>query len=506
MTNETLERPQFGPADLPLTREQLLQRRDWAMDAGNWRDDHTVPSEGEHYRYMWYWDSLKAVVINARRGRPDKSALELTTLQSFRDAATGFLPNKIFATATHKTWRDYPEAWNFNNNKIGSSYTQPPIEAWAAMETYRSFTQLGRQAEGLEFLRSVYGTAEPGNYTGLQGGYAYFTNHRQNSPEDPLTGITHPNETGRDSDEANKPWLAFADRVPNAKKEWLQMQKLGYDLGRLGRDPQGKRLDWIPSERLRERYWVNDVMMNALYVSNLRYLADIADLLGHSADANQHVERYAADSERYRQLAGQVEHEILTRMWDGRQGFFYNLDSRGKKIPVESISGLFPLLLENIDDRQLDSLLTKLEDPAWFAAPFPIPTHAAVSAFYDPEPDWFKRTFTPPWSGATWISPNQLLVEEGLVPRAAADGRQTERAMAIAGRIARQTLRLLAMNEKSMECYGAETGRGMRIENFMWTHLGLHFENYHAAAARLLTLMGASDVPERAQAARRGLL
>lgn len=494
MSMEKLPNPNFDLDDLPLTDEQLYERETWMMEEGNWRGDHSVPSAGGHYRYMWKWDSLKAVVINARRGDPERAATEMMTLEKYRDKQTGFIPNKIFATANHKTWRDYPEAWNFNNNKVGTSYTQPPIAAWAAMEAYKSFVKLGREDEGLQLLKDAYGTADEGNYTGLQGEYAYFINHRQNSPDDPLIGIVHPNETGRDSDEANKPWLTYSDKKGyDAKLEWLQMQKLGWDLGRLGRDPHKQRIDWIP-EQVREKYWVNDVMFNAMHVSNLRYLADIAGILSEKTDSAQKQEQYSADVTKYRGIASEVEKEILDRMWDAKEGFFYNLDQNGEKIPVDSITGLFPLLLENIGEKQATALIDKLEDSQWFATHYPIPTHAVRSKFYDPNPSGFKGTFTPQWSGTVWTSTNHLIVEEGLAPRAEVFANPeaktynrllAKRALENAEIIAEKTKELLAHSPKSMEYYSPTNGKGMRVEDFMWTNIGLHFEKSEAVREAL---------------------
>lgn len=477
MSAEGVFQPRFTEADLPLTDNQLRARETWMMTHGNWRDNHSVPSAGEHYRYMWKWDSTKAVVINARRDDPDRSATELATLLEYVDRQTGFMPNKIFATADGKTWRDYPEAWFFNNNKIGTSYSQPPLEAWAATETYESFVRTGRQHEGLEFLRAVYGTESNNDNTGLKGGYAYFAKHRQNSPDEHLIGIVHPNETGRDSDEANKPWLLDA-RYTDPRLEWLKMQKFGWDMGRLGRDSARQRVDWIP-EQVRDKYWVNDVMFNAMYASNLRHMGEIATLLYIHADTWNDDDLYAADAERYGLLADKVEAEILERMWDRDQGYFYNLDSRGNHIPVDSATGLFPLMLENIDPAKATALLDKLEDPRWFNTAYPIPTHAARSRFYSPDPEGFKNTFTPQWSGTVWADVNQI-IGEALGERAWAvadtDPVLSARLRGRAGIIAVKTQELLARSPKTMEYYSPNTGKGMRVADFMWTNLGLHFE------------------------------
>lgn len=462
----------FEKSDLPLTDKQLHERERWMMEEGNWRDDHSVPSAGEHYRYMWKWDSTKAVTINARRDDPDRAATELSTLLTFTDPNTGFIPNKIFATADKKTWRDYPEAWFFNNNKVGTSYSQPPLEAWAALETYESYTRAKRYHEGVDFLRDIYGSAESGDYTGLQGSYAYFINHRENSNSDPLIGIVHPNETGRDSDEANKPWIATN---PNTKFEWLRMQKFGFTMGRRGRDAENQRVDWIP-EQVRDEYWVNDVMFNSLHAHGLHKLADVADILHRHSGSQAESQRYRDDRDAYNQKALTIESAILDNMWDEETGFFYNLDSNGNKIPVESITGLFPLLLDSIDESRTTSLLEKLEDPSWFATEYPIPTHAATSKFYRPNPTGAKNAFTPQWSGPVWTDMNHLIAEEGLVARAEQHPNIRSRLLGRASIIASQTHKLLASNHRSMEYYSPENAVGMRVADFMWTNLGLHFE------------------------------
>lgn len=475
----------FPAYEPPLTDGQMESRETWMMTEGNWRGDHYAPSVGDHYRYQWKWDDLKGAAINAFRGDPDRASLVLHSLEGHRDPMTGFLPNKIFATQRHKTWRDYPEAWNFNNNRIGTSYTQPSLNAWAAMETYQSYAHQGREDEGLQFLASIYGSAEVGDYSGLQGEHAYFLLHRRNSPDDPLIGIVHPNETGRDSDEANKPWLVRAQaegRHISPRQEWLHMQKLGYRLGRLGRDPKHQRIDWIP-DKTRKEYWVNDVMFNVMHAHGMSTLAEIGSILARSTANTRLQDYYYENTNRFDGLAAEAEQAILERMWDPSTKFFYNLDRHGERIPVPSITGLFPLMLEGIAKRQTTALVDKLQDPKWFATPYPVPTHAVCSDFHDPEPSGFKNAFTPQWSGPVWLDMNHLIVEEGLVPRLL-DAIETNHANydpALAGRaldvglhIADKSRELLASSTAVWEYYGAESGQGNRVKHFMWSVIGRH--------------------------------
>jgi hypothetical protein len=103
---------------------------------------------------------------------------------------------------------------------------------------------------------------------------------------------------------------------------------------------------------------------------------------------------------------------------------------------------------------------------------------------------------TPPWSGPVWIDMNHILVEQGLVPiieKAKQDkyGKLSkiigEKALHIAGVIVEKTYELMAINEKSMECYASDDGKGLRIEDFTWSNLGLHFETYEALKRQIQT-------------------
>ena len=478
-------RSEFIPLDTPLTRDEMLKREDYMMDTGNWRGDHSVPSEGPHYRYLWLWDSSKAAGINARRGQPDKARIELQTLEKYRDPHTGFLANKLFATATGKTFRDYPEALYFNRPEIGSSYTQPPLQAWAAMETYKSYVKQNREEEGKKFLQEIYGTALPENHTGLQGQFAYLVNHRQNSEHDPLVGIIHPHETGRDSDRANKPEskTIFTKKPLGHHLEtarlWIEMEQFGHAMGKLGRDPEKKRIDWLP-EKVRGKYWINDVMFNALYVRDLTHMAKIGKIL-----EKPHDEIYY-----YNKLATKVENQILSKMWNQEKGFFYNLDKEGKQIPVDSITGLFPLMLPNISEEQLEALRSKLHDPTWFATTYRLPTHATRSEFYDPH---YTRKNAPPWEGEVWLDMNYFLVEEGLMMQherfsnPASESYNPQLAQKLtddAKPIVEATEKLLSINKDTYECYDPDTGKGYRVKNFMWSNLGLHFDNYRGATKK----------------------
>lgn len=476
---------QFTPTK-PVTEASMAmiaRRRDHVLETSNRRtvtkanpdgttSDFrvTVPSEFGHYDNLIFdWDTRFAVSMLARDGKPQAAAEELQFVMSFVDPDTGFLSNKIFIDKKRKRISPSSRIESFfaNDKKFGNSYTQPPIHAWAAMEVYESYARIGQEENGLEFLKQIYGT--PGDdgseYTGLQGAYAFFAKQRLNNQEQPLVGSIDPRETGRDTDHA----CDMDGKKIGILSTLIFMGKAS----KRGKDPEGKRKDWLP-EKMREKYWLNDVMVNALYVSNLRYLSDISTLLGKDKE-----------SKHYEGLAAEIETTMLSTMWRkdpdkvDPEGFFYNLNKDGDIIDVPSVTGLFPLLLKNIPVKQLNPLLDKLNDPTWFGTNYPVPSHPVASKYYRADN---KHRIAPPWDGPVWINLNHLLVEEGLVQQEkrfynVGNAEQGDRCRNAAKRIVDQTTKLQVMNSKTMEAYD-EDGQGIRVRGFMWSNL--RFEKFDA--------------------------
>jgi hypothetical protein len=500
----------FEKIDPPLILSTMLHRERWMMDEANIREDEEhlsySPSEGDHYDgWEFKWDGDTSEWLNAQLGNPDRARKQLRTREKFRDKNTGYMANKfrVSENNTGKSSYSWPES-TFYNTPDQSSYTQPSLMGWAVKETYTAFREQGRYDEAAELLEEIYGTATEGNFTGLRGECAYFLNHRRTSPDNPLIFKVHPNETGRDYDSS----LGFSgvDIIPGKSKRvtalktaarWARMQHFGYRMGQKGRDPHGQRADWIP-EQARSLYAVNDVMFNVLFVRNLHDTAAVAkelatlNALTNPAKSTEYLEQ----ADFYEAQAKELEQAILSRMWhektnnkqrtDKQDTFFYNLDVRRKEkqINVKSITGLYPLLLESITPEQTTLLLDRLEDPDWFGTPYPIPTHPVNSKYFDPH---YKRKEGPNWQGPVWIISNHQLVEEGLVRQAKRffdssstvyDPELGMRCMKIANNIVRKTEELLAINKEVWELYDPKTGQGRRVKHFLWSNLGLHFDNF----------------------------
>ena len=86
-------------------------------------------------------------------------------------------------------------------------------------------------------------------------------------------------------------------------------------------------------------------------------MAELAERLGN-----------ADDGAHYQQLAEKSRQAILARMWNERDGFFYNLDTRtDEQAPVKTFVGFYPFWAR-IADKRHAAILTHLYDPKVFWA------------------------------------------------------------------------------------------------------------------------------------------
>ncbi len=432
---------------------------------GNRKSDKYTQPSPDHYPHQWLWDSAFAAIIYARREEPETAETEIKTLLNNMNPNTGFIPNMRY----HKRikWWD-AESYTFNDRSFGSSYTQPPLLAYAVWETYESFRKKGDERKGKIFLQEMYGDSGSSLASGLKRAYEYFRKYRENGNGSKLIGCIHPNETGRDSDPSLKDG---AIRIPNhaiianfLPKEIMDAANTVADSLSAARiNIRAKFRHWDPEKMKKEVYWVNDVMFNVLYANSLRYMAKISNELDSKGEGQS-----------YENLAGEIEREILEKMWNENDGFFYNLDASGRQIPIASISGLFPLALEDISEHQLISLMGKLEDPEWFKTPYPIPSLPTKSQYYDPHHDE-KRL----WRGPVWINANFLIAEEGIVrqiKRFLKDNQGlSERMLSYLKYLVEKTEELV---EKGglREFFDSESGKGYRIADFTISALALHFD------------------------------
>ncbi|HXR49496.1 MAG TPA: hypothetical protein VN778_00505 [Verrucomicrobiae bacterium] len=331
-----------GPLDSEIAAQNIFERQtEHGPDTR-----YTRPSP--HYEGLYLWDSFFAAWINAVAGRQaaeqglPTAPRWLTAAQAELMAITdgqnenGFIPN----IQNFERKIDFERIIAFGKGSQQSNYTQPPVFALPILETHEAALRTAELSgdtslaeESRAWLQTIYPKAS--------AFYKYFENVLSNSPQDKLIGLYHPHMSGRDSDPtfdrglkrwrlkynglATKEWRYLA----NIAIDYASILKHGWDLRKAGGDVQ----------KMREMYWMNDVMMNCIYADNLFYMAEIASQTSHDQDA-----------EAFTALALDVERQILTRMWNEKDKRFYALDSEGKYLKEMTVSNLFPLLLPNLQE------------------------------------------------------------------------------------------------------------------------------------------------------------
>lgn len=409
-------------------------------------NNHTPPNH-THYPGLYKWDLDFDDIARARFESPESARSGLEELLYYQNPETGFIPNLVLGFGRGKD----PERFTFLNPDKESSYTQPPLEAEAAFETYLSYQRANRENEGREFLRS--------NYEKLELAYDYFERFRENGGGSKLIGIIHPHESGRDSD----PTFDFAKkRLPTRNSQTpffvgLANTALDY-FSAMAINVKLMKVRWNPKiAREKGIFWVNDVMFNCIYAKNLRAMADISLTIEENEKAAS-----------YQEKANALEEEIINGMWDEETRMFYARGIDGKPIKKISVSNLFPIILATIDPSQVRRVVDLIQDPRWFGTNYPIPSVPSWSNSYDPH---YKEKRL--WRGPTWINMNWYIVE-GLMLQAKRfnniDPDLAQKCRTSALNIVKKTAEMVD-RVGYWECYDPENGEGLRTHPFAWSVL-----------------------------------
>ncbi|MDR1504941.1 MAG: hypothetical protein LBT43_21025 [Prevotella sp.] len=152
--------------------------------------------------------------------------------------------------------------------------------------------------------------------------------------------------------------------------------------------------DSIPFDKERHQQMLNDVGLNSLYIMDCNLLAKIADELGQKEDA---------DELRHR---GRKYSENLSRLWDEKASFYYNLRTDMKVFSRKtSPTNFYPLLTKSLPDKQAEDMIRKhLLNPDEFWGEWVIPATPRN------DPAFKENTY---WKGRIW-APLNFLVYMGL--------------------------------------------------------------------------------------------
>ncbi len=152
----------------------------------------------------------------------------------------------------------------------------------------------------------------------------------------------------------------------------------------------------VPNSEYHHRHftWVDAMMQQSL---SCQALLDIAREIGRdefNAELSSEFER--------------IKLYVNDKLWDEKQGFYYDHSSKGRLSKTKSIGAFWGLLSEVVPPDRAERLITHLSDENSFNRFHPIPTQAYDSEGYNPYGGY--------WLGGVW-SPTNYMVLRGLTQR-----------------------------------------------------------------------------------------
>ncbi|WP_250000948.1 trehalase family glycosidase [Actinoplanes sp. M2I2] len=445
----------------------------WNSAAGvletNWSGDHMVPSR-RLYPHQWSWDTA-FIAIGLAYVNPTRAWRDLRSLFEAQ-WPDGRVPHIVFDPATAEA--DYfpgPAFWGVpaygSRPAHGSTgLVQPPLHAVAAWKVYRRAA-----AHGAACVQQAHAELQ-WLYPRLVAQQEYLTTHR-NLGGSGLASIVHPWESGLDNSPA---WDAAMAAVPADLSLLTTYHRRDLDVADAAHRPTdldyaryvGLVLDYRAGDYSdtgllsRHAFAVECPSFNAILGAAELALAQIAGVLGHTAEAVAHRER-----------AHRITRAIVDNLWDPRTRIFHARDVRtGTLSPARCVSGLLPLLLPDLPADQVDGILAEARSERFglpLSTTLPVPSYDRTAADFDTERYW---------RGPVWINMNWLL-RRGLLMHGLRDEAEELRAAMV---------RLVHRNGH-FEYFHPTTGEGLGAPTFSWT------------AALALDLLADRSVPAYAKAA-----
>ncbi len=373
------------------------------------------------YPHQWLWDSCAHATVLSHIDIELAQQEIFSLLYAQQD--DGFIPHLIWNKKSMH-WVDRMSQ-PFYPRLHFSPFIQPPALASAVEAIFLHSQNMG-------FLREVL--------PHVQAYYLHLEKTRSKG-EDGLLEIIISYEGGRDrSPEYDE---VYGSSTANSVWPMVRLLIRYYALG------------WNEEKIFhRSLFRVKDLLLNCVYVQNLLSLSRLLELVGE----DKHRRLLLS-------LAERCEESILGKMYDDRSGLFYSLDSRqggDKRLPVNTISSLFPLILPHIPEEWVERLVKEhLLNPQEYWTPYPLP---AVPLMRD-KPLKMRHVI---WRGPqTWVYSNWYIVK-GLRKQAQRFSREEYKG--IADHITTKTEELI-LREGFHDFYDSQTGRGSGVSPFSWSTL-----------------------------------
>ena len=376
--------------------------------------DFTCPSSVT-YPFQWFWDSCFHAIALSHIDLAKAEAEIKSLLKNQHD--DGFVSHVTFwqRDSFEEMVSTYAIAFR---SKYLSDEMQPPLLA----EAVQAVAQRGR---GAEFINEVLPS--------VRRFYEWLHNVR-NPFDDGLIRVVQPDETGLDH---SPKW----DELMNIQDEEHDSWDRGWHsicdpYDKFNRDP--KKMIAL------NHFVVADVMVNVIYIENLKVLAELCLQVKDEAGAAIYIARAAKARDSLEELC-----------WDETDGLYYDVNGKeNQKLRVNTFTSLMPLLLADLAPKKVEALMAHLLNPEEYWAEFPIPSTAMNHPTYRPETVGGNLV----WRGPTWINSNWYLAR-GLMRHGRVD---------LARVIANQSI--LAMRKSGVrEYYNPQNASGRGAPDFSWS-------------------------------------
>ncbi|GAP72773.1 trehalase [Candidatus Symbiothrix dinenymphae] len=153
--------------------------------------------------------------------------------------------------------------------------------------------------------------------------------------------------------------------------------------------------DWASMDNSQRNSWLagggTGIDISSEMALFARNLSDIAGVLGKK----DLVKQYARE-------ADELSAIINKKMWNARDGFYFDLNLSEEQSSIKTVAGFWPLVGGVASAQQAQALAAQLQNPKTFGRKYPVPTLAADQKAYKSYGDY--------WNGANWAPTNTMVI------------------------------------------------------------------------------------------------
>lgn len=401
-------------------------------DLGGW----TKPAPAL-YPHQWNWDS-GFIAIGLSHYAWQRAQDEILSLLRgqwrnglvpqivFNPDATGYFPGPDVWQSTRS-----PEA---PRDVQTSGITQPPVLSTAALAVYRNSPD--REA-ARSFLDRIY----PHLYA-----YHEFFYRDRNPDGDGLIVVLHPWESGLDN---SPPYLdAGRDVRMTSRPHYTRLDTQHVNAAQRPTDKDYDLFVYLLEAMRHDNYdqhayiehaplQVQDVLFNSILCRANDDLAEIAGIIGRDAGSLP-------------EWSGATRAAVNRDLWSEEDNTYFSRDRvSGRLLKDDTIASFITLFGKIATDERAERLVEiRLRNPRMYSSPYPVPTTALDSSWFNPESYWLG----PVWVGTNW------LVIRGLLAYGYTD---------LAARLSRHTVELV-QRFGFHEYFNPLTGAGYGTDQFSW--------------------------------------